>query len=210
MRQPEEKPKVIKSARKIVQNSAVPKTGKDIVNFAYLKKLSLPEALKFINAIFKAIQVSISTKSIDLEEVNTIYFAVDKRQCAIDVNQILFDRDNLEEFVSYLSHEYDSEGIDSNAFSLSTSPHTCGITEIGNFGALKSPEIVNRTFLELAMYIESFYTTTVNKTGMIQLTLVNKDHLSLIKLINQYLKSSTVINWNNPRSKNDLTTFIWV
>lgn len=210
MRQPEKKPTVIKSARKIVPKPAVPKTVKDIVNFNYLKKLSFPEALKFINAIFKAIQVAIITESIDLEKVNTIYFTVDKRQCQINIYEILFDRDNLEDLAAYLGYEYEDESINSNAFSLSTSPHTCGITEIGNLGALKSQDILTRTFLELAMYIESFYTTTMNKTGMIQITLVNKDHSAFIKLISQYLKPSTVINWDNPRSKNDLTTFIWV
>jgi hypothetical protein len=210
MRQSKEKPTVIKSARKIVQKPAVPKTVTYIVNFAYLKKLSFEDALKFINAIFKAIQVTINDTVIDLEKVNTIYFTVDKRQCQINICEILFDRDNLEDLVAYLGYEYENESINSAAFHLSTNPYTCGIIEIGNLGVLKSPKNVRNTFLELAIYIESFYTTTANKTGMIQITLVNKDHSAFIKLINQYLKSSTVINWNNPRSKNDLTTFIWV
>lgn len=210
MKTPAAKPKVVTNSRVANPKPIAKPKVTEIVTFEYLKKLSVTEALKFIKAIFKAIQLKIEDKAVDLDEVRIIYFTVNKRLCQISVNVILFDRDTLQELVSYFGYEYEEEAINSNSFNLTTSGYTCGITEIGNFGVLKTVENATRVFLELAMYIESFYTTTANKTGMIQMTLVNKDHSIFIKLITTYLKPSTVINWNNPRSKNDLTTFIWV
>ena len=206
MKTPAAKPTVVKSSR-----VAIPKPNvTEIVTFEYLKKLSVTEALKFIKAIFQAIQLKIEDKEINLDDISTIHFVVNKRLCQINVDAILFDRDTLDGLVAYFGYEYEEEAVNSNSFNLTTSGYTCGITEIGNFGALKTVENANKVFLELAMYIESFYATTANKTGMIQTTLVNKDHSIFIKLITTHLKPSTVINWNNPRSKNDLTTFIWV
>lgn len=205
-------PKLIISSKKIDNQS---KELKELeikyqeLTFKKLATFQIPKMLQFITAIYKKItEMSKTRKGIYDEEVK---FEIENIYYTIDISDLIFNEYDLENFLGFLAAEPNEDSLKSrfNQISINPLPYTCGITEIGNIESITAKNLSEK-FLTIALYVKSFYEVSQNQSGMVQLTLVNTAHEKLISLIIRYLFPSTILTWTNPRSDNNLTTFIWV
>ena len=114
-----------------------------------------------------------------------------------------FNCDDLEELKDYFQDESDISFLN---FSFDLSPYTCGIAEIGEY-SLKIPTN-KQSFLEFLV----IHSCTGHSFGMLTTTFVDRDanHSDFRKLLEEFLPADTKIHFKNPKTRNALTTYIWI